>query len=141
MESSITIAQSAEVVFAFVADPRRAAHWVPQLMHAEMGAAPELAVDRAAHTVRWRFAPAGEMRVEPAGQAATLHLRIDTDSAPPADPTEQETPASAAEHGVTAALRSLKSHLEAAGGGDPDGGEPNVPAALFGSTATSNPNI
>lgn len=141
MESSITIAQPADVVFAYVADPARAAHWAPQLMHEEMSQEPKLDADRDARTVRWTFAPAGEMRVEAAGEVTTLHLHITTDAAPPSDPTEPETPHDAAEHGVTAALRSLKSHLEGVGGGDPVLTTPDVPASLLGSTATRNPEI
>ena len=142
MEQQITIARAAADVFAYVADPANLRDWVPQLRHDDADI-PDggLEADAAANTVRWSFRPAGSWRVSGEGAVATLHLHLDADTATPADPTEAETPAEAAEHGAEAALQSLKSHIERAGGGDPDMAGGDAPTPLYGSSATMDPRI
>ncbi len=142
MEQQITIARPAAEVFAHIANPANLREWVPQLRRDDADI-PEagLEADAGAGVIRWHFAPAGAWRVSDAGAATTLHLHLDADTAAPSDPTGAETPAEAAQHGAEAALQSLKSHIERAGGGDPLIRGADVPSALYGSTATMDPDI
>ena len=142
MEQQITIARPAADVFAYLADPAHLRHWVPQLRRDDADIPEDgLEADERAGTIRWSFAPAGTWRVTGAGTVSTLHLHLDGDTAAPSDPTEEETPAEAAEHGAEAALQSLKSHVERAGGGDPAEAGNDAPSALYGSSATMDPHI
>ncbi|PHK92969.1 hypothetical protein CR162_21085 [Pseudoroseomonas rhizosphaerae] len=120
MQQSITISRPAAEVLAYVADLDHWREWLPQLRREETDR-PEgdLALDRAAGTVRWEFSPSGEWRVEGEGKVARLTLRLDAETATPNDPTERQTPHDALASGMEAALQSLKSHLERAEGGDP----------------------
>lgn len=133
MELQITIARPAAEVFDFLADIENLRHWLPQLRREE-SSLPEtgLEADAATRSLRWSFDPTGRWRVTGEGEVATLHLTLDSDTAPANDPTEEETPRDAAAHGALAALHSLKSHLEHAGGGDPDLHMPDVPHRVFG---------
>lgn len=142
MKQQISIARTPEEVFRHLADERHLGEWLPQLRREE-GPLPEgeLKADRAAGTVRWPFEPAGEFRVTGSGRIATVHLTLEQEVARPNDPTEAETPHEAAEHGMEAALQSLKSHLERAGGGDPAEPTEDAPSRLYGHSATQEPGI
>ncbi|MFZ6765310.1 MULTISPECIES: SRPBCC family protein [Acetobacterales] len=133
MEQKISIARPAAEVFAYLADPRHLRHWLPQLRREE-GPLPQdgLRADAATGRLQWSFPPAGSWHVTGSGPIATLHLRLEVETAPAADPTERESPRAAAEHGLEAALQSVKSHLEQADGGDPDLRMPPAPARVFG---------
>ncbi len=142
MEQRITIARPAAEVFAYLADPAHLRDWLPQLRREETDLPDTgLESDRAAGIVRWSFEPAGEWRVHGAEGVATLTLRLRRDTAPAADPTGPETPEDAARFSAVAALQSLKSHLEGAGGGDPDLRTADVPSRVFGHSATQDPDI
>ena len=142
MEQQITIARPADEVFAYLADLAHLRDWLPQLRREETNL-PEsgLESDRAAGTVRWSFDPAGEWRVHGTEGVTRLTLHLQRDTAPAADPTGPETPEDAARFSAEAALQSLKSHLERAGGGDPDLRTADVPSRVFGHSATQDPDI
>ena len=137
----MTIADPAEVVLAWVDDARRLPDWLPDLRRDRDGGMPEEALEAHANGVAWSFDPPGAMHVTGEGDVATLTLTLMADGAPPADPTERETPRDAAMNGITAALRSIKSHIEAVGGGDPVLSTEGAPARLYGRTATNDPEI
>jgi uncharacterized protein YndB with AHSA1/START domain len=142
MHLQISIARPAAEVYAFLANPANLRHWLPQLRREESSLpAQGLHADAAARRVHWSFAPAGEWRVTEAEHVSTLHLSLSADTAPATDPTEAETPAEAGRHGAEAALHSLKSHLERAGGGDPDLHTPDTASRIYGSSATQDPSI
>jgi len=133
MEQRITIDRPAAEVFAYLADPTHLRVWLPQLRREETDLPDTgLESDRAAGAVRWSFEPAGEWRVQEAEGVTTLTLRLRRDTAPAADPTGPETPEDAARFSAEAALQSLKSHLEGAGGGDPDLRTADAPSRAFG---------
>ena len=133
MEQRITIARPATEVFAYLADPAHLRHWLPQLRREETDLPDSgLECDRAAGTLRWSFDPAGEWQVHGTEGVTTLTLRLQRDTAPAADPTGPETPEDAARFSAEAALQSLKSHLEGAGGGDPDLRTADAPSRAFG---------
>lgn len=136
MEQHITIARPAEAVFAYLADPANLTVWLPQLRRDET-ALPKggLQADAAAHRLHWSFEPAGEWHVEGQGKLTTLRLHLKPSTAQPNDPTESETPEEALAHGMEAALQSLKSHLERAGGGDPDLHMPDADRRAYGHKA------
>ncbi len=133
MEQQITIARSAAEVFAYLADPAHLRDWLPQLRREETDL-PSTGVeaDSAAGVVRWSFEPAGEWRVHETEGVTTLTLWLHRDTAPAADPTGPETPEDAARFSAEAALQSLKSHIEEAGGGDPDLRTADAPSRAFG---------
>ena len=137
MEQQITVARSAAEVFAYLADPAHVRDWLPHLRR-EGTDLPStgLEADRATGVVRWSFEPAGEWRVHGVEGVTTLTLHLRRDTAPAADPTGPETPEDAARFSAAAALQSLKSHLEGAGGGDPDLRTADVPSRVFGRGAT-----
>jgi hypothetical protein len=133
MEQQITIARPAAEVFAYLADPSHLRDWLPQLRREETELPDTgLESDFGAGTVRWSFDPAGEWQVHGTDELTTLTLRLQRDTAPAADPTGPETPEDAARFSAEAALQSLKSHLERAGGGDPDLRTADVPSRVFG---------
>ncbi len=137
MEQQITIARPADAVFAYLADPAHLRDWLPQLRREETDLPDTgLESDRDAGTVRWSFEPAGEWRVHGTEGVTTLTLRLRRDTAPAAVPTGPETPEDAARFSAMAALQSLKSHLEGAGGGDPDLRTADAPSRVFGHRAT-----
>ena len=141
MDSSITIAAPAQVVLAWIADPKRLPDWLPDLRRERDGVLPEDGLEMHANGIAWEFDPPGAMHVTGSGDVATLTLTLAGDTAAPSDPTERESPQDAAMNGITAALRSIKSHIEAAGGGDPVLSTEGVPAQLYGRTATNDPDI
>jgi uncharacterized protein YndB with AHSA1/START domain len=142
MEQQITIARPADEVFAYLANLDHLRDWLPHLRREETELPDTgLESDRAAGTVRWSFDPAGEWRVHETEGVTTLTLHLQRDIAPAADPTEPETPEDAARLSAQAALQSLKSHLERAGGGDPDLHVADVPSRAFGRSATQDPDI
>ena len=141
MDSSITIAAPAEVVLAWIADPRRLPDWLPDLRRDRDGDLPDETPETHANGIAWSFDPPGAMHVSDEGDVATLTITLAGDTAAPSDPTERETPHDAAMNGITAALRSIKSHIEAVGGGDPVLTTEGVPAQLYGRTATNDPDI
>ena len=142
MEQKTTIARAAADVFAYLADPAHLRDWLPQLRREETDLPDTgLESDRAAGTVRWSFDPAGEWLVHETEGVTRLTLQLQRDTAPAADPTGPETPEDAARFSAEAALQSLKSHLEGAGGGDPDLRTADVPSRAFGHSATQDPDI
>ncbi|TDH63302.1 SRPBCC family protein [Dankookia rubra] len=142
MEQQITIARPAAEVFTYLADPAHLHDWLPQLRREETNL-PEsgLESDSAAGTVCWSFDPDGEWKVQETEGVTRLTLQLQRDTAPAADPTGPETPEDAARFSAEAALQSLKSHIERAGGGDPDLRTADVPSRVFGHTATQDPDI
>ncbi|MDJ0390334.1 SRPBCC family protein [Roseomonas sp. E05] len=142
MEQQITIARPAGEVFAYLADPVHLRDWLPQLRREETELpAGGLHSDPAAGTIRWSFKPAGEWRVQAVEGVTRLILHLARDTAPAADPTEPETPQEAARLSAEAALQSLKSHLERAGGGDPEFHAADVPGRIYGHSATQEPEV
>jgi enamine deaminase RidA (YjgF/YER057c/UK114 family) len=135
MEQQITISRPAAEVFAYLADPKHLQVWLPQLRRDET-ALPQggLEAEAGQNRLHWSFDPAGAWHVEPHGKLTVLRLVITASGARPNDPTESETPAEALAHGMEAALQSLKSHLERAGGGDPDLPMPDVDRRAYGHT-------
>ncbi|MCW8086104.1 SRPBCC family protein [Sabulicella glaciei] len=142
MEQQITIARPAPEVFAYLADPAHLRDWLTHLRRDDTEL-PEggLESDRSAGTVRWSFDPAGEWRVQEVDGVTRLILHLQRDTAPAADPTGPETPEDAARFSAEAALQSLKSHLERAGGGDPDLRTADVSSRAYGHSATQDPDI
>lgn len=126
MHTRIGINAPPEAVMEWLARPANARHWHAQLRHAaedlpEIG----LAADRAAGTIRWTAAPAGEMRVTPLGDASEVVLAFADTGHVEEPPVEETSPDDPATNGGNA-LRSIKSHVEGAGGGDPDLPMPGV---------------
>ncbi|HWL84023.1 MAG TPA: SRPBCC family protein [Roseomonas sp.] len=142
MEQQITIARPAGEVFAYLADPAHLRDWLPQLRREETDLPTSgLKSDPKAGIIRWSFNPAGEWRVRAVQGVTQLTLHLTRDTAPAADPTGPETPEDAARFSAEAALQSLKSHLEAAGGGDPDLHAADVPGRIYGHSATQEPEV
>ncbi|MFC3126491.1 SRPBCC family protein [Pseudoroseomonas globiformis] len=137
MEQAITISRPPAEVLDYLADPAHIPDWLPQLRREE-GNIPQGGLHRQDGKVSWDFEPRGEWHVTAAGQDTRLTLRLDKDVAIAADPTEPETPREAALHAAEAALQSLKSHLERAGGGDPDLRIPDAPSRAFGHDASED---
>ena len=141
MEQQITIARPAAAVFAYLAEPRNLQAWLPQLRRDETPMPREgLEGDAAQGRLHWSFEPAGEWHIEDHGKLTVLRLAITARGARPNDPTERETPAQALEHGMEAALQSIKSHLEGAGGGDPDLRMPDADHRVYGHKAVPDQN-
>ncbi len=133
MEQHISIARPADAVFAYIANPDHLPAWLPQLRREESPLPRKgLHADHAARTIRWTFSPAGSWTVRGEGESCVLSLHLDRETAIASDPTEHETPQEAALHGVEAALQSLKSHLEHAGGGDPELQPPGISSRVYG---------
>ena len=142
MEQQITIARPAGEVFAYLMDPAHLRDWLPQLRREETDLPNSgLRGDPISGIIRWSFHPAGEWRVQAAGNVTQLTLHLTRDTAPAADPTEPETPRDAARFSAEAALQSLKSHLEQAGGGDPHLRAADVPGRIYGHSATQEPEV
>ncbi|HWX51570.1 MAG TPA: SRPBCC family protein [Roseomonas sp.] len=142
MEQQITIARPAAEVFAYLADPAHLNDWLPQLRREETQLPTTgLKADAAAGIIRWSFPPAGEWRVQSVQGVTRLILHLARDTAQAADPTEPETPEDAARLSAEAALQSLKSHLERAGGGDPALHAADVPGRIYGHSATQEPEV
>ncbi len=142
MEQQITIARPATEVFAYLADPTHLCDWLTHLRREETELPGDgLESDHAAGTVRWSFDPAGEWRVQEIEGVTRLTLHLERDTALAADPTGPETPEDAARFSAEAALQSLKSHLEGAGGGDPDLRTGDVSSRAYGRSATQDPDI
>ena len=126
MQTHIGINAAPEAVMDWLSRPENARHWYAHLRHAAEGM-PQvgLAADRGAMTVRWTAAPAGEMRVAGRGHVSDLFLTF-ADSGhveeAPAEETSPDDPATNAGN----ALRSIKSHVERAEGGDPDMHTPGI---------------
>lgn len=139
MQQTITIARPPAEVFAYVADPAHLRDWLPQLRREESSLPDQgLTADTATHTVSWSFAPEGRWQVEGVDGLTRLHLSLHSETARPTDPTERETPHDALAHGMEAALQSLKSHIERAGGGDPDLRMPDISERAYGHNPTQD---
>ncbi|WP_040614350.1 SRPBCC family protein [Teichococcus cervicalis] len=141
MEHHITIARPAAVVLAWLADPAHLGAWLPQLRREE-GPLPRegLRPDPQGGRIAWGFEPPGEWRAEESGGVTRLTLRVQRDAMRPADPTEPESPEEAVRHGMEAALHSVKSQVERAGGGDPDLPMPDAPGRAYGHGREAEPD-
>ncbi len=140
MQQSISIERPAQEVFAYLTDPANLRHWLPHLRREESSLPAEgLQASPAEKRIRWQFDPEGEWHVAESGDATVLTLTTRRDTAQPADPTGPETPEDAARYAAEAALQSLKSHLEGAGGGDPDLHMPDAPSRVLGRGSPREP--
>ena len=120
MHAQITVHASPERLFAWLSEPGNARFWFAHLQHdADRVPDPGLSADAAARTLRWTAAPAGSMAVSGAGRAAALSLTFDEAAHAPEPAAEEESPDDGPTNAGNA-LRSIKSHVEAAEGGDPD---------------------
>jgi len=126
MHARITVHASPDRLFAWLAEPGNARHWFAQLRHAAEGMPdPGLKADPGAKSVRWSAAPAGEMAVTGTGEVSDLSLTFTEGDHAPEAPAEEESPDDPSTNAGNA-LRSVKSHVEAAEGGDPDLHTPGV---------------
>ncbi|MFC0384957.1 hypothetical protein [Muricoccus vinaceus] len=130
MHAKITIHASPERLFAWLSEPRNARFWFAHLRHdADQVPDPGISADSKARTVRWTSAPAGEMAVtDPATRdagVADLSLTFAEGGHVDEPPVEEESPNDDATNAGNA-LRSIKSHVEAAEGGDPDMHTPGI---------------
>jgi len=126
MHAKITVHASPARLFAWLAEPGNARHWFAHLRHAaEELPDPGMTANSGAKLVRWSAAPAGEMAVTGHEEVSELSLTFKADGHAPEAPAEEESPD---DDGTNAgnALRSIKSHVEAAEGGDPDLHTPGV---------------
>lgn len=141
MEHHIAIARPAEEVFDFLADPRHIPLWLPHLRR-DIADLPAGGVksDRGGWLVWWRFDPEGEWRIEAAEGTTRLTLALQPAPPPPRDPTDIETPPERLAHAAQAALHSVKSHVEAVGGGDPTLSMPDAPRQVYGHAAPRDPD-
>jgi hypothetical protein len=126
MHAKITIHVGPERLFAWLAEPQNARFWFAHLRHeADVLPDPGLSADAGSRTVRWTTAPAGEMVVTGRGEVADLSLTFTegghVDEPPAEEMSPNDDPTNAGN-----ALRSIKSHVEAADGGDPDMHTPGV---------------
>jgi len=128
MHARITVHASPDRLLAWLSEPGNARHWFAQLRHeAEVLPDPGLSAEGAAEgsaggaarTLRWTAAPAGRMEVSGEGEVAELTLTFESGAHAPEAPAEEESPDDDATNAGNA-LRSIKSHVEAAEGGDPD---------------------
>ncbi|WP_426958343.1 hypothetical protein [Muricoccus radiodurans] len=126
MHAKIGINASPQRLFDWLAQGANARHWFAHLRH-EADALPEVGVtaDAGAMTVRWSAAPAGEMHVTGQGHASELSLTFTEDGHPPEAPAEEQSPDDPPTNAGNA-LRSIKSHVENAEGGDPDMHTPGI---------------
>ncbi|WP_458093637.1 hypothetical protein [Roseomonas sp. WA12] len=120
MHAKITVHTAPDRLLAWLSEPGNARFWFAHLRH-EADSLPDAGVsaDPSARTVRWTTAPAGEMVVTGSGQVAELSLTFAEGDHVPEPPAEEMSPDDAPTNAGNA-LRSIKSHLEAAEGGDPD---------------------
>ncbi|MBB5693248.1 hypothetical protein [Muricoccus pecuniae] len=126
MHAKITVHASPERLFAWLSEPGNARHWFAHLRHAVEGLPdPGLKPDEDAMTIRWSTAPAGEMVVSGRGAVADLSLTFTEGDHEPEPPAEEMSPDDAPTNAGNA-LRSIKSHVEAAEGGDPDLHTPGI---------------
>jgi uncharacterized protein YndB with AHSA1/START domain len=126
MHAQIVVHTSPDRLFAWLADPAHARHWFAQLRHeADVMPDPGMTVNYELRTVSWTTTPAGEMQVSGEGETADLSLTFAERDDPPEIPTEDQSPDDAPTNAGNA-LRSIKSHVEAAEGGDPDMHTPGV---------------
>jgi len=143
MTAQIGVSAPPDRVFAWLSDPGNARHWLAQLRREAEGLPdPGLEADADARTLRWSASPAGEMRVSGEGESTEIHLALDRPGAATEAPPEadaEDDPDSGAED----ALRSIKSHVENVGGGDPTTHDAReVPSRLMGGgSATLDPNL
>lgn len=126
MHAKIGVNASPQRLLAWLAEPGNVRHWFAHLRH-EADSMPEagLTADPDAATVRWTAAPAGEMRVTGHGHASELSLTFTEEARPPEPPVEEDSPDDPPTNAGNA-LRSIKSHVEAAEGGDPDMHTPGI---------------
>lgn len=142
MRSRIGVNAAPERVFAFLRDPANARHWLAHLRHEADGLPePGLEADEGAMAVRWSAEPRGEMTVHPLDDAAEVRIAMRAEEAPSVDPTEDESPRAVAASGLDNALRSIKSHVEAAAGGDPEEPTADAPTRAYGRSATQDPDV
>ena len=126
MQTHIGINAAPEAVMDWLSEPGNARHWFAHLRHAaehmpDVG----LSADHGAMTVRWTAAPAGEMRVAGRGHASDLYLAFSDTGHVEEAPAEEMSPDDPATNAGNA-LRSIKSHVENAEGGDPDMHTPGI---------------
>ena len=130
MHAKITVHASPARLFAWLSDPANARFWFAHLRHdADRVPDPGLSADEGARVVRWTAAPAGEMAVtDPATHdagVADLSLTFaeggHIDEPPVEEMSPNDDPTNAGN-----ALRSIKSHVENAEGGDPDMHTPGI---------------
>jgi len=126
MHTKITIHAAPERLFAWLAEPKNARHWFAQLRHEADGMPdPRMSADLARHRIHWSTEPAGEMVVTGRGEVSDLILTFRDGDHAPQPPREDESPDDGPTNAASA-LRSIKSHVEAADGGDPDMHTPGV---------------
>lgn len=142
MEYRITIARPAGEVFAFLADPAHIRHWLPQLRRDDT-ALPHggLQADQEAGRISWPFQPECTWHIAAVEDVTELVLAMDRTRPLAPDSTGPETSAERTAHAALAALQSVKSHVEAAAGGDPTLPMSGIPSRLYGHSATQEPQI
>ncbi|WP_424137750.1 hypothetical protein [Roseomonas chloroacetimidivorans] len=120
MHTRITVHASPDRLFAWLSEPGNARHWFAHLRHEADGLPdPGLSADPGARIIRWTASPAGEMAVIGKGDVADLSLTFAGSAEERDEPHGDESPNDPTTNAASA-LRSIKSHVEAADGGDPD---------------------
>ncbi|HEY8612929.1 MAG TPA: hypothetical protein VIL69_16790 [Roseomonas sp.] len=126
MHAKITVHVSPDRLFAWLSEPGNARHWFAHLRHeADVLPDPGISTDGGSMTIHWTTAPAGEMIVTGRNDVADLSLTFAEGDHTPEPPAEEMSPDDAPTNAGNA-LRSIKSHVEAADGGDPDMHTPGV---------------
>ncbi|SHJ16340.1 hypothetical protein SAMN02745194_01901 [Roseomonas rosea] len=126
MHAKITVHASPDRLFAWLSEKGNARHWYAHLRHdADVLPDPGMSVEAGANTIRWTMAPAGEMTVTGRGDVSDLSLTFAEEEHTPEPPAEEMSPDDGPTNAGNA-LRSIKSHVEAAEGGDPDMHTPGV---------------
>ncbi|MBP0447053.1 SRPBCC family protein [Roseomonas sp. SSH11] len=126
MHAKITVNASPDRLFAWLSDPANARHWFAHLRHeADVLPDPGLSAEQGSRTIRWSTAPAGEMVITGHGEVADLSLAFHEEEHEPEPPAEEMSPDDGPTNAGNA-LRSIKSHVEDAEGGDPDMHTPGV---------------
>ncbi|WP_376088072.1 hypothetical protein ACE7GA_15445 [Roseomonas sp. CCTCC AB2023176] len=120
MHAKIGINAAPQAVMNWLSRPENTRHWFAHLRHAaeempDVG----LSADAGAMLVRWTAAPAGEMHVTGRGHASDLTLTF-SDTGHVVEPPVEEMSPDDPQTNAGNALRSVKSHVENAEGGDPD---------------------
>lgn len=126
MHAKITIHASPDRVFGWLSDKAHARHWFAHLRHDADGMPdPEMSVEAPARAIRWTTAPAGAITVTGRGEVSDLALTFAEEEHSPEPPVEEQSPDDGPTNAGNA-LRSIKSHVENAEGGDPDMHTPGV---------------